>query len=258
MTETLPLARRRTRLDDGLVGVCHGPIEWSTALRALPLQARLRLPVKVVRAQDGRGELVAEIPRVLELPDCRKLAEEALDAALDWLAAGCPAPRPRGGRGASGRAGRSAERDELEEALSALPWPWESDGEGGYRVRAGWRSRAARLSVRPVGTGALRISTGTALQSRAPETNRAAALFALEAGRRVRFARIAVAEAGAALQFEWDAVLPGSLPLARALSPLVEAVLAARSESAPALEALAQSPVARAYLDLRRMDLRTS
>jgi hypothetical protein len=77
-------------------------------------------------------------------------------------------------------------------------------------------------------------------------------LLALEANRRLRFARISVSEAdGRAMRIVWDAVLPGELADTAAMERAIEALIGARAETLRPLRALGRASIASKYTDLR-------
>lgn len=220
------------------------PIALRSAIAALERQPELAAPVKLVALGAGEAALMAEIPRALARAVCEDLARRALEAGWRWL---------EGGDAEASAGGDDAMLFErVEGALEELRWSWERLEGGGYRVDAEVPEGIYRLRIGALADGELRLSTSTTVRARTVETKRALLHFALESNRRLRLARLAVAETeGERARAVWDAVLPAVLPPERTLIDAVEAVVDARVATGRALGALGDPRVAHSYLRLQ-------
>ena len=182
------LEERRVHSDAGVVEVWVGPLPDEAVHYALPRLPQLAAPAKLARSNEGEAGWLADVPRALDLHACEKFAGEALDAALDWLNAGCPRP--------ADRETHTSSADEVEEVLDSLPWSWELDGDCAYRIHVSEPQGAARLRVESVSAGGLRVSTTRTLPVPSASAMQALAACTLECNRRLRLARLSIAEAG--------------------------------------------------------------
>ena len=257
------------------------PLDPSTAAEALALQGSWSVPARVVTWRGGSGPggahagVVAEIPRVRGAAAPESIVSNALEEALAQLSGEARSTGPV----SAACEPDEARRESIETGLAELHWCFARIEDGSYRVNAFESTSLARRAGRgapggvsqPIlqlrvealagndtvsasgraGPRGERITSKGAVAYEAPHCLRALTLLALDANRRLRFARITVASAGAAVaRIEWDAVLPAELPPAQALPVLVEAVACARAATEPALSALADAGLARAWLDL--------
>jgi hypothetical protein len=220
------------------------PIAIRSAFAALERQPELAAPVKLVALGAGEAALMAEIPRALAEAVCEDLARRALEAGWRWL---------EGGDAKASAGGDDAKLFErVERALEELRWSWKRLEGGGYRVDAEVPEGVYRVTIAALAVGELRLSTSTTVRSRTVETRRALLHFALESNRRLRLARLTVAEAeGERARAVWDAVLPAVLPPESTLIDAVEAVVDARVATGRALGALGDPRVAQSYLRLQ-------
>ena len=238
------LEQRRVHADAEVVEVWVGPRPDAAVHYALPRLPQLAAPAKLAMTSEGGAGWLADVPRALDLHACEKFAGEALDAALDWLNAGCPQP--------TDRETHTSSVDEVEEVLDSLPWSWEPDGDCAYRIHAAEPQGAARLRVERVSAGGLRVSTTRTMPVPSASAMQALAACTLECNRRLRLARLSVAEVGNGIAcITWDGLLPTGIPSRTGLEPIIRAVSFARIESLPVLAALATPAVAQAYLRLR-------
>ena len=237
---------RSFRLEHAALCGRFGPLQPTTALSGLARQTQLAAPAKFAISQQGVAEIRAEIPLVAERSVCEKLADAALDAAILWPKV-TPEPHDPGHTAFS--------EDELESALSQIPWGFRQNDVGRYQIDAAPApGHAMRVTLDAEGA-ALRVSTCSSLRASSPEVHRALAVFALESNSRLRLARISVAESEEKADIVWDALLPATLPAAGGIPQIVEAVVYAQMFTRRPLSVLTDPRVADAYL-LHRPALR--
>ena len=187
---------RRFRTDGGALCARLGPLALADVQAGIASQAELASPAKFVISRDGDAEIHAEIPLVAERVTCEKLADAALDAAILCLTG---LTRPKSPKAASEPpdhdAGAAAfGEDEIESALSQLPWRSRQLDTGSYQIDAA-PAPAHAMRVMLTGQGAgLRASTITAVPVGSPAVRRALVYFALEANARLPLARVRVAD----------------------------------------------------------------
>jgi hypothetical protein len=237
---------RQFRVDSGALCARVGPIPLEAALSALAWQNDLAAPAKFaisrISHNGSTAEILAEIPSVAERFVCEKLADAALDAALVGPLEESGPPDP---------SQTAFSDEELESALSQLPWGFRQRDAGSYQIDAAPApGHALRVMLTAQGA-ALRASTATSVRAGSPEALRALAYFALESNARLRLARISVrekvGEGKAGADIVWDAVAPGTLPVG-AIAPIVEAVVYAQMFTRRSLSVLADPRMAAAYL----------
>jgi len=252
-----PALNRHTFTESRGVGATLMPLSHAAAVAGIAHQAALAVPAKFILTTEGQAGIQAELPRVLETVECRKLAGEALDAALAWVdsvSMGGTPPIAGSSRAASDDGGEGSQ--ELESALDQLPWSWRQIEADHYQVYASPAPGIAlRVSVSWCDRVGLRVSSETRLRATAPIARQAMGHFALEANPRLRLARASVEdvdEGGA--RIVWDAVLPSAAPLQLGIAPMAEAVVHAQALTRRAFAALEDERVARTYLRLRGRD----
>jgi hypothetical protein len=229
---------RRFRIEPGAACARLGPLPLEAALAGVGWHCDLLVPAKFAVSRSGAAEIQAEIPLVAAPRTCEQLADAALDAAVDGPLAGFehPARRP------------ALADDEIESALSQLPWSFRRTDAGSHQIDATPApGHAMRVTLAREGT-TLRVSTTTSVRTVSPEIARALAYFALESNDRLRLARIGVRPGDEGAAIVWDWVVPEALPAAGAIPPVVEAVVFAQMLTRRPLRALADPSVAAAYL----------
>ena len=243
--EQLPLEKplaRRFWLEPGVLGARIGPVPLPKGLSGVAWQADLAAPAKFAQSRSGEVEILAEVPLVAERRVCEKLADAALDAAILW-------PEVRSEPRDPSRTVFSDQ--DVESALSQIPWGFRQKDAGLYQIDAAPApGHAMRVTLAAQGS-VLRVSTSTSVRACSPEARRALAIFAMESNRRLRLARIGVAEANEGANIVWDAVLPAALPAAAAIAPVVEAVVYAQMLTRRSVSVLADPRVANVYLRQR-------
>jgi len=259
-------AGRIVAVDAYSVGVSVWLPSVGRALRGLATQPSLPLPACYLLDARGRPALRAEVPRVAPLPACKKLAHEALDAALarartvstpgSTAAASAPPASPDADAAPVAVAAFDAAALEAaaRDALEQTGFPFERAGPGFAVHVDGGAAPSTRVEVSRGEVG-LRARIERSLRLATPSCLHAMARYALELNHRLRFARVAVdGTAFDVAHVVWDAVLPEALPLARTLGGAIEAVAVARAVSNDVFTALADERVAQAYLRLRFAD----
>ncbi len=228
-----------------LVKATAGPLPWSLALEALQRQSQCWLPLKLALAEHGAPQILAEAPRLRSRRESEARAAEILDAALAWLGGKSAPDASWGGSEATGA---------LEDTLACLPFAWSPAADGGFRVDAMCAGSPLRLTITSLGCGSIRIFTAGAVRCTSRAVGHAISVFALEANRRLRFARLGVgASQKRAVQVVWDAIAPADLPIDRVLPNLVDAVIEAHARTSRPLVALSHPTVARAYLEAQKL-----
>ncbi len=251
------LRSRSLHLEPTLIAMITQPLPLDSVRMGLPHQLDYFIaPVKFALTAEGSGCAIAEIARVADPHDCEKLAGQALDGLESWIDRGCPANgEARWDRESPVIARDTADAVDLEIArsLDEIGWSWEAIGEASYRVHATTGSSSiGRLKIDRIGSSALRVSSESTVRVNDVVAKEALAHFALEANRRLRIARLTVADADdEAMTLVWDAIAPAVLPVSAVLPRLVEAVAFARAETSLVLVALADERIANVYLDHR-------
>lgn len=219
------------------------PLPVERVTRALVRQPELEVAAKLV-VHDGRGAVLAEVPRSGSTARCESLALRAAERALAWVASAQPP--------AQEAAGPAVDREDVETVLAGLGWDWDSPSGEAWRVHAGDAALACTLELRATGGGVHVETAQPALRLDGAQALRAAQRYALEVSRRLVLARLSVAPTveghGRAV---WDAFLPGELARADTLLWTIEAVIHARALTARPLHALGQRNVARAFRRIR-------
>lgn len=234
------------RAEPTLIEAFAGPIPMEQVRSALSEQAELPAPAKLIVSEHGDGGLLAEIPRIGERSRCEMSAHAAIEAAFAWLRGKVSVPIPASAKGDWLAEGA------VEKALERLPWPWEAVDDRTYRIHATDGLADCRVEIH-LYEGQLRVSTAPmALRANTPPVVEALQLFALEANRTLRLARLTITEAKETIvRALWDAYLPSTIEPDPALSEIVAAVVCARAETAPALRALRDPRLSFTYLQRR-------
>jgi hypothetical protein len=207
------------------------------------------------------AEIQAEIPLVAERRLCEKLADAALDEALLWpeIAGDSHEPDFSHNPGSSLNPNSlnpnslnpnlaTFSDDEIDSALSQTSWGFRQQDTGSYQIDAAPAPGHAMRVTLSRREGCLRASTTTSVRAGSVEVLRALATFALESNRRLRLARISVADGNEQADIVWDAVLPAPLPVAGALASIVDAVVYAQMFTRRSLNVLTDPRIAAAYL----------
>ena len=220
-------------------------IDLGDAIVGLGWQADLPAPVKLVGDREGPSTgaaLRAEIwagagERVAQL------AREALSLGRRWLDEGLP-----GSPSTHAVANAETWRELVPRPSEVLPG-------GSLRVHAPGEPGSVRLQLDALPGGAARVWTASAVPVASPQVARALALFALDANRRLRLARLSLSAAThggttdrVIARVVWDAVLPAEVVGEDAVRAALEAVAAAHAETRRALRALSSRTLAEAYL----------
>jgi hypothetical protein len=245
----LPIAKGarpapKLSVDPIVVEALVAPLPLELLLRSLRRQPTLVAPAKLVLSCAGEPGVLAEIPRNGDHHGCEMRVREAIDRALAWLEEK-PEATAEGNEAVCGS-------ESIAEALADLPWDWERGLDGSYRVNVAEDAVSCRVRVSSISASWLHVSTSSAVKVQTSRTARALRIFALEASRRVRLARLsvtAVRQGSAAIC--WDSVLPVAARLDLTLTEALAAVVSARAETARSLRALSQPRIAEAYLSLR-------
>lgn len=238
-----PFAAPKLRTEPTLVEALVSPLPLALLRAALPRQEELHVPAKLILSERGQGGLLAEVPRLEDRERCEAHACQVIEVALAWLEGDLDVPGPS--------ECASIEPHAIEEALGLLPWSWETREEG-YRIHAIEAFVDCHVEVR-ASVGQMYVSTPPmALPASEPCVVEALQIFALEANRCLRLARLTATEArDRVVRVLWDAPLPSNVEPNPLLAEAVQAVVGARSETARALRALCEPRVARTYLELR-------
>ena len=234
--------------DPLLVAAVLAPLPLDLAIDGLARLDELPLPAKLVLGEDGRAAMVVEVPREGGRPDPERWVLELLDAALAWL---------------SGDAGRgdvealqeyASGEHRIEEVIGGLGWRCESAGQGTLSIESEVDGIGCRLRIQPLAGGAIRIlRPATSIRAAGSLGALAMALFALEANRRLRLARLTLAIGGRdVVRVGWDTVLPPETRSERHLVEAVESLALAHGVTNRALRALGTRVVAEAYIATRR------
>lgn len=245
----LPIAKGarpapKLSIDPFVVEALVAPLPLGLLLRSLPRQPMLVAPAKLVLSCTGEPGVLAEIPRNGDYHGCEMRARAAIDRALAWV--------EREPEGAAEGNGTVSGSEAIDEVLVGLPWDWERGLDGSYRVNFAEDGVSCRVRVNSISASWLHVSTSSAVKVPTSRAARALRIFALEASRRIRLARLsvtAIRQGTAAIC--WDSVLPVAARLDLTLPEVLAAVVSARAETARSLRALSQPGIAEAYLSLR-------
>jgi hypothetical protein len=228
-------------VDGALLLAWLGPLPLESARAALPRQAGLIAPAKVVLSAHGEGGILAEVIRNGDSGFDTRCAQAAIESARGWLADRAAPPGDESG---------AVSGAEIEGVLEQLGQEWEAAPEGGYRVHARARDVECRVELRSL-QGRLIVTTLPVLMRAGAASREAVQMFALRSNRRLRLARLTVADAGDdLLRVQCDTVLASSACLEQTLATALDAVVGARAETARPLRALCTPRLAEAYLDL--------
>jgi hypothetical protein len=248
----LPIAKvsrpdPKIRVDPFTIEALVAPLPAELVYRSLRRQPELAAPAKLVLSDLGEAGILAEIPRNGALYDGEQHARDGVEQALSWLdGTGLASPSCAG----------AAESTRLQETVASLPWTCERDEKGAYEVRVAEDCIQARVRIELSGGRFSRVTTSSAVPAASSDSDAALLIFALETSRRLRLVRLSVDESGSgARRVVWDVVLPLAICGDVLLTEAVSSLVGARAATTPALRALGDPEVARAYLELRRPEL---
>lgn len=237
-----PVARPRIEADSLLVRA-SAPLSAQAAFAGLARQPMLGVAAKLVWSASQGFELMAEVPREENLREAEKEAGGALDDALAWLANG----------DTSGRNGTLPPSSSVIETLNGAECIVRSTASDACFVDANLGGSVYRLLVGEYSDARVRLSfPATTVRVEDERTRHATALFALEANRRLRLARVSVTPlASDRTRLVCDVVVANGASLPRRLPDALEALVVFRDETARALRMLRSHDVADAYLAAR-------
>jgi len=241
-TEHALVAVRRPTIEvDPFVVRASARIASQDVFDVLARQPTLGVPAKTVWDTGGGFALTAELLRREDLRRDREEATDALYEAFEWMERGTPQQPSTPG----------ATLVEILKETGCVVRPGSptscfaevSLGGSVYRVLVSeWPSFTVQISFP---TTTLRVEGEVA--------RRAVALFALEANKGLRLARVSVSPIAAdRLRLAWDVVVRGVHCSGPRLSEALEALVVARDETVRALRMLCTVAVAEAYQTRRR------
>lgn len=233
------------RFDGVLMHAILAPLDMHRAQEALVRQQALDAPAKLAVSPDGTAIFVAEVPANDNDIWCTEQMRRASEAGRAWF--------DQRTNGAPKVAPSSAMTSDVEKVLTELECTWTVGDAGTYRVHG--LDIPSVLLIELLAGDTFRVSyPTTAIRAAVPASREAMALFALEANARLRFARMSIAPAAAALDVVhvgWDAMVFGGRYGDHWLAEAVAAVSVAHAETSRVVRALASDCVARSYLQAR-------